>query len=73
MKVSVKEIDFFLTVFDLCVVAHVARITWNIVLSPPQGEKHAAQIQLRLGGLRERQDQPQRQLQPLWQVHGHQL
>lgn len=34
MKVSVKEIDFFLTVFDLCVVAHVARITWNIVLSP---------------------------------------
>lgn len=39
----------------------------------PQGEKHAAQIQLCLGGLRERQDQPQRQLQPLWQVHGHQL
>lgn len=36
-------------------------------------EKRAAQIKLCTGGLWERQDESQRQLQPLWQVHGHQL
>ena len=43
------------------------------VLSPVQREERPAQIQLCAGGLRECQDQPQRQLQSLWQVHGHQL
>lgn len=36
-------------------------------------EKCAAQIKLCTGGLWERQDESQRQLQPLRQVHGHQL
>lgn len=36
-------------------------------------EECAAQVQLRAGGLWERQDESQRQLQPLRQVHGHQL
>lgn len=38
-----------------------------------QREERAAQVQLRAGGLWERQDKSQRQLQPLRQVHGHQL
>ncbi|KAM9647791.1 unconventional myosin-Ig isoform 3-T3 [Morphnus guianensis] len=38
-----------------------------------EGEERAAEVQLRPGSLRQRQDQPQRQLQPLRQVHGHQL
>lgn len=47
----------------------------TVAVTPPwiKREECAAQIQLRAGGLWERQDESQRQLQPLRQVHGHQL
>lgn len=56
-----------------CLESHHLSLTLFPPSSVHQREERAAQVQLRAGGLRECQDQSQRQLQPLRKIHGHQL
>lgn len=48
-------------------------LPFSIPPSLLQSEEHPAEIQLCAGGLRQCQNKPQRQFQPVWKVHGHQL